>query len=226
MVPAAPSISLDQGQPLQSTFGGLKRTLKGIGTTLGLATAALPAASCWLESRLTSRDELFLFWGQAFALVPGLPGKYLRKGFYRLTLQACSLDCDIGFMSYFSDRRTEVGRRVYVGFGVCIGVVSLGEGCLIGNRASIINGGDQHRLGPDGRLLPFDRTASRRVRIGQETWIGESAVIMADVGSRCVVSAGGVVASPIPDGCLVGGNPARFVRKLIETAAAAPAPIP
>jgi acetyltransferase-like isoleucine patch superfamily enzyme len=187
-----------------------------------LAVAALPALTCWVEARLSGRRELFLFWGQAFALVPGLPGKYLRKCFYVLTLQSCSLQCDLGFVTYFSDCRTEVGRGVYLGFGANVGLATLGDGCLVGNRACIINGGWQHSLGPDGRLTPFDPSSAHRVRIGAETWIGEGAIIMADVGSRCIIGAGSVVSMPVPDGCLVAGNPARFVRRLVADTAVQP----
>src|SRR4051812_5530584 len=108
----------------------------------------------------------------------------MRKGFYYLTLRRFSTCCDVGFLSYFNDRRAEVGRRVYIGFRVSVGAVTLEDGCLIGSRASILNGGDQHRIGADGCLTPFDRSAARPVRVGEETWIGEAAILMADVGSR------------------------------------------
>jgi len=36
-------------------------------------------------------------------------------------------------------------------------------------------------------------------------------VVMADVGRECVVGAGSVVVRPIPDGALVGGNPAQVL---------------
>jgi acetyltransferase-like isoleucine patch superfamily enzyme len=39
---------------------------------------------------------------------------------------------------------------------------------------------------------------------------------MADVGSRSIVGAGSVVSTSVPDGCLVAGNPARFLRRLVE----------
>ena len=209
---------LDRGDAAVGTTGrrardAVRAGAKWAGVATGLAVVALPAAMCWAEDRLAGSDAAFHFWGQALALAPGLPGKYLRKCFYRLTLRKCSLSCDLGFMSYFSDRRAEVGRRVYVGFGVSIGAARLGDGCLIGSRASIINGGHQHRLGPDGKLTPFDPAAAKVVHVGEETWIGEAAILMADVGSRCIVAAGAVVASPVPDGCVVGGNPARFIRK-------------
>src|SRR5512144_2870485 len=74
--------------PLADCRSLAKRILKGIGIALGMAVAILPATTCWAEARLRSgRDEFFLLWGQAFALVPGLPGKYLRRCFYALTLR-------------------------------------------------------------------------------------------------------------------------------------------
>lgn len=194
--------------------GGLaKRLLKAVGNALGLAIVALPAATCWIEARFSTRSEAFLFWGQALSLAPGLPGKYARRAYYHLMLRSCDLSCDIGFLSYFNDRRSEIGPRVYVGSGTSIGLVTLGEGCLIGSRASLINGGDQHRFSLDGRLTPFDPLSVQRVHIGSNSWIGEGAIVMADVGSRCIVAAGGVVTQPVPDSCVVGGIPARFIRK-------------
>jgi acetyltransferase-like isoleucine patch superfamily enzyme len=181
--------------------------------------AALPALSCRLGSFPAGRDEVFQFWGQTFALVPGLPGKYLRKCYYCLTLRACSLDCEIGFLAYFNHRGAEVGRGVYVGPAACIGEASLGDGALIGTRAGILNGGRQHRFGADGKLTACDPKSLRRVRVGPGSWVGEAAIVMADVGSRCVIAAGAVVSNPVPDGCIVGGNPARFVGKVTESVA-------
>lgn len=199
--------------PPRSAFAPLRAALKGMITAIGLVLIALPAATCRVEAMVTSRVEVFLFWGQALALVPGLPGKILRRAFYYLTLQRGSLSCDIGFMSYFNDPRSEVGRDVYIGFGVSLGLVTIGDGSLIGSRSSIINGGQQHELGPDGRLTPFDPSRARRVRLGEHTWIGEGSILMADVGNRCIIGAGGVVSQPLPDGCVAAGNPIRLIRK-------------
>jgi acetyltransferase-like isoleucine patch superfamily enzyme len=43
-------------------------------------------------------------------------------------------------------------------------------------------------------------------------WIGEAAVVMADIGRSSTVAAGAVVSSCVPPGIVVAGNPARFVR--------------
>jgi acetyltransferase-like isoleucine patch superfamily enzyme len=213
-------------RPPRFPWGGAKRALKWLGYALGLTAVAVPAFLCRLESWLSGREEVFLLWAQALALAPGLPGKYLRKCFYYLTLESCPLSCDVGFLSYFTDRRVRVGERVYIGTAVSMGAAVLGDGALIGSRASVLTGAHQHRFEPDGKLTPFERDAQRRTRVGEETWIGEAAVVMADVGSRCIVAAGSVVSSPVTDGCIVGGNPARFVGRSAACDAANSAPAP
>lgn len=185
---------------------------KSILNAIGLALVALPASTCWLERRLSRRGELFRFWSQFYALVPGLPGDYLRKCYYYLTLRDCSLGCSkISFLSEFTHREVDIADRVYIGVGARIATATLGEGCLIGSRASILSGGRQHEFDAEGRLTPFAAATARRVTIGAETWVGEGAIVMANVGSRCVVAAGAVVSQSVPDGTIVAGNPCRFV---------------
>jgi virginiamycin A acetyltransferase len=152
--------------------------------------------------------------------------KYLRKCYYRLTLRAFPLSSEVGFLSQFTHRGAEVGERVYVGSGTHLGTITIGEGALIGSRVSVLSGKNQHQLGPDGRLTHCAPESLQPLRIGAETWIGEGALIMADVGNRCIVAAGSVVSLPIPDGCLVGGNPARFVRRVWPPAPTDPTPPP
>ena len=192
------------------------RLLKPLGIAASLLVASLPALLCRLESLVSDRGDLMTFWAQGFALVPGLPGSYLRVSFYFLTLKASSLNCSIGFLSSIHDRRAELGNGVNIGFLVTVGRVSIGDRCMISSRVSLMSGSRQHELRPDGKLTQFHRFQAAPIRIGADTWIGEGALIMADVGSRSIVSAGSVVAHPVPDGRIVGGNPARFIRRLQE----------
>ena len=50
------------------------------------------------------------------------------------------------------------------------------------------------------------------MRIGEGTWVGSAAVVLADVGRHCVIGAGAVVTVPIPDYAIAAGVPARVIR--------------
>ena len=57
------------------------------------------------------------------------------------------------------------------------------------------------------------------ITIGEDSWIGERAVVSADVGKHCVVGAGAVVTKPVPDYAIVVGVPAKVIgdrRELAE----------
>jgi len=171
---------------------------------------------CLLEARLSERaDGMFAFWAQTFALVPGLPGVFVRRAFYRRTLESCGRSFFIGFGALFTHRNTIVEDDVFVGPYAIIGSAALRQGCLIGSRCSILSGGALHVLDANLRWMPTDVTRRRRVEIGAHVWLGEASVVLADVGASTMVAAGSVVSATIPPGILVAGNPSRFVRRLI-----------
>jgi acetyltransferase-like isoleucine patch superfamily enzyme len=55
-----------------------------------------------------------------------------------------------------------------------------------------------------------------KTRIGDRTWLGIGATLIdkVSVGTGCVVGAGAVVVSDLPDRVLAVGVPARIIRKL------------
>ena len=58
------------------------------------------------------------------------------------------------------------------------------------------------------------------MRIGEGTWVGSAAVVMADVGRHCVIGAGAVVTRPLPDYSVAVGVPARVIRSRRRSATA------
>ena len=54
-----------------------------------LAMVSPLAGLCALESRSGGGDACFTFSAQLGAPLPGLPGVFLRRAFYRLTLESC-----------------------------------------------------------------------------------------------------------------------------------------
>jgi acetyltransferase-like isoleucine patch superfamily enzyme len=172
---------------------------------------------CAIEARLSEQSETaFTFWAQTYALVPGLPGIFLRRAFYRLTLDRCAHSFFIGFGAVFSHRRAIVEENVYIGAYAIVGSSILRRGCLLGSRASIISGTNLHVLDRHGRWSPSDLRRLRQIEIGEHAWIGEASAVMADVGPSAMVAAGAVVSTPVPPAVVVAGNPARFVRRLMH----------
>jgi acetyltransferase-like isoleucine patch superfamily enzyme len=53
-----------------------------------------------------------------------------------------------------------------------------------------------------------------QIEIGEHAWIGEGCTIIANVGAGAMTAAASVVAAAVPPRIVVGGNPARFIRKL------------
>lgn len=191
--------------------GLIKSAIDGVCLVLVLPAAALCAA----EVKVVPRSEVvFTFWAQTVALVPGLVGIFVRRAFYRLTLEHCADNFSIGFGALFSHRQATIEQDAYVGPYAIVGSCRLGRGCLIGSRSSILSGGSLHTFDASGRWAPTDLTRLHRVDIGNFAWIGESSVIIADVGRAAMVAAGSVVSSAVPAETMVGGNPARFVRRL------------
>lgn len=153
--------------------------------------------------------------GQCLALVPGIIGIYLRWAYYFMTLKRCSWDVEIGFGSFFSSPQAELGRYVYIGAYTILGHVIVGNHVKIASGVSIPSGRHQHytrfRHGDNAGIA--DHSVFIPISIGHDSWIGERAVVLADVGSGAIVGAGAVVCDPVPDGCIVAGVPAKIVRR-------------
>ncbi|MHB1511684.1 MAG: acyltransferase [Acidiferrobacter sp.] len=183
---------------------GLKRILRallaGLGTTIALPALAIAA---WGRS-----DEGFVWGGQAVALVPGAVGDAARAAFYGRTLALFEPGATIHFGSYFSKRGARVSAGAGIGAYCIIGLADLGPRVRIASRVSITSG--LHYHGSAARGLG-GQDVVERVTIGANTWIGEAAVIGADVGANCIVGMGSVVVQPVPDGATVMGNPARRI---------------
>jgi virginiamycin A acetyltransferase len=197
---------------IQFTF---RSFLKGVANAVALVLAFPCAFTCWCEATvLSGGEEIFGFWTNVMALLPGLPGMYVRRAFYHMVLQSCSLECHIGFGAQFTHRAVRVEEGVYIGPYSLIGSSWLRKGCLIGSRVSLLSGPLLHERDEDGHWKPADFSKLRQVEIGESVWIGEGAVVMVNVGAGSMVGSGAVVSTRVRPNVVVAGNPARFVRRL------------
>lgn len=184
----------------------IKRALEYFG-----ALFVLPAV-LWYHFLSLPRGcrEAFPAFSQAFSLLPGLTGVYLRRAFYHFVLPRVGRDVFIGFGTVLSHATAQFGDAVYIGIGCMIGDVTLEDDVLIGSHVSIVNGSRQHGL--ERMDIPVREQPGEwpRITIGEDSWIGERAIVMANIGRHCVVGAGAVVTKPVPDYAVVVGNPARI----------------
>ncbi|MEZ6063092.1 MAG: acyltransferase [Planctomycetaceae bacterium] len=165
-----------------------------------------------LQAACVGRDRALAGWSQLFSLLPGTTGVYLRHAFYRNVLQKCDTDAWIGFGTILSHAGASVGRTAYIGNYCSIGNVTIEDDVLIASHVSVMNGCQQHRT--DRLDIPIREQTGvfLHVTIGRDTWIGERATIAASVGRHCVIGAGAVVVSPIPDYSIAVGVPAKVIR--------------
>jgi acetyltransferase-like isoleucine patch superfamily enzyme len=182
--------------------------------TLGLLAVIVvaPVYLSYLLRRVLFGDHAFRGSSQSLSLLPGLPGDLLRAAFYRLTLLRLGRDVQIAFGTIFSTCAASIGDNVYVGSHCVIGDVDIGSDVLLGSSVHLLSGRAQH--GTSDPLTPIRLQARHfaRIQIGADTWIGNQATIMANIGKKCIIGAGSVVVSDIPDYSVAVGNPARVIR--------------
>ena len=165
----------------------------------------------WNCSSIFGSHAVFPGYSQCLSLLPGMIGIYLRRGFYQCVLKECDKNSVVTFGTVFSHPGVRLGRYVYLGAYCCVGDVTLEDDVLVGSHVSITNGSRQHgieRLDIPVREQPGEWP---RVTIGADSWIGDRAVVMANVGKHCVVGSGAVVTKPVPDNAIVAGVPARVI---------------
>jgi virginiamycin A acetyltransferase len=162
--------------------------------------------------------EPFQMASQALSLCPGAFGNHLRRAFYRAVLPRCGSQICIEFGTILSQPTVEIGNRVYIGAHCSIGEAVIGDDVLLGSNVDVISGREQHHF--DDLGVPIREQGGRltTIVIGADAWIGNGALIAADVGDRSVVAAGSVVVKPVPEMSVVGGNPARVLRRRGESA--------
>ena len=141
------------------------------------------------------------------------------EGFNYLAQRSKVIDCDIG-------------RFTYVNYDAVIGNATVGRYSCIGPYALVGAIGKHptqrkstHRMfysnsNPvwDGFAFGDAISESARTHIGNDVWIGLRAVVMdgVSIGDGAIVAAGAVVANDVEPYSIVGGVPARLIRKRFD----------
>lgn len=148
---------------------------------------------------------------QALSLIPGWLGIQFRKSFYHLALDAASRQCNIDYGTIFPSQRVGIGKNVYIGAYCIIAEAIIGDDVLIGSGVHLTSKGTHDYSRIDIPIRMQGRQTDP-VTVGEDSWIGNGAIVMADVGRKCIVGAGSVVTTHIPDYAIAVGNPARVIK--------------
>jgi acetyltransferase-like isoleucine patch superfamily enzyme len=165
-----------------------------------------------VRARLLGRDRALEGSSQALAWLPGVAGQYLRNAFLRAVLAECHPSATICFGTTFSRSGARIGENAYIGAGCNIGLAHIERDVLIGSGVHVPSGSATHGIADLSIPIREQPGDERMVRIGSGAWIGNAAVIMADVGRKTVVGAGSVVTRPLAPFAIAAGVPARVVK--------------
>jgi len=181
---------------------------------LSAVVVVSPSILSWhLRSLVMGPDRALEGSTQFWALVPGLPGQYLRRAFLCHSLSACARSATIEFGTLFSSASASIGERAYVGPRCHLGWAVIGQDVMLAAGVHVPSGARTHGTEELGVAMRDQPASKSPVRIGDGAWIGSAAVVMADVGRDTVVGAGAVVTKPIADRVIAGGVPARVLRE-------------
>ena len=179
---------------------------------------------CWVFisplvalQKVTGSRELFAGQAQLLALCPGKIGSYLRVAYYVPTLNSCSRDMYIGFGSFFAHPEAEVGLGVYIGAYCIIGMAKIDKHATIGSNVHILSGKQQHGYKEIGKPIQQQAGCFTSISIGENCWIGNSSVIMANLGRQNVIGAGSGVLNATGDYEMLAGNPAALIKMIVKT---------
>ncbi|MBY5993870.1 sugar O-acetyltransferase [Ferrimonas balearica] len=112
-------------------------------------------------------------------------------------------------------RQIRLGQNTFINTGVVMldgAAITLGNNVMVGPSVQFYTA--SHSL--DHRQRRQWETHCRPITVEDDVWIGGNAVINGGVtiGARSVVAANSVVNQDVPPDCLVGGTPARMLKRL------------
>ncbi|MCK5579163.1 MAG: acyltransferase [Planctomycetes bacterium] len=146
--------------------------------------------------------------------VPFALGEYLRFFYYKCTLKKVGRRVKFKYGSFCHYRDTIIGNNVVIGYYSTMGKVTIGDDVVIGGYVLILSGTQQHYFDDPNKKIIEHSGKKVMVSIGNDVWIGSKAVVMNDVGHRCIIGAGSVVVDKVEDHSIAAGNPARLIKKL------------
>ena len=190
----------------------LKRMVKNVAHIFSLVIVFPLYLFYLIAGAVSDKDQVFAGITQLLSLFPGISGSYLRVAFLSLSSDLCNQEIYIGFGTIFSQRHTKLYSGAYIGPQCNIGQCHIEKNCLLGSGVHIMSGKQQHDFSNPDKPIREQGGIIETIRIGEDTWIGNGSLVMANIGKKCIIGAGSVVINDIPDYSIVAGNPAKLIK--------------
>ena len=161
-------------------------------------------------------EELWFWLEGLLGWLPGRVGRLVRSSAYRPFLRA---DGAVDIAEHTHIRmpwKLRCGRQVSIGRGsqlTCTEGIVLGDDVLIGPGVLVVS--NNHVFTDPTVHIRDQGLAGAPVTIGDDVWLGAHAVVLPGVtiGAGAVVAAGAVVTDDVDPATVVGGIPARPIRR-------------
>jgi virginiamycin A acetyltransferase len=177
------------------------------------ALLVLPlVASVALRGLVVGRDRAFQASAEWLAFLPGLVGQYLRRAFMAATTAGCGPEVVIGAGTLFSTPDVRIDANAYVGPQCNIGWAYIERDVMVAAGVQIPSGPNTHGTARVDVAMRDQPGQPICVHVREGAWIGNGAILLADVGRHAIVAAGAVVTRPVPDYAVAAGVPARVLR--------------
>jgi len=111
----------------------------------------------------------------------------------------------------------QIGDNIFIGYNSLIngsGGLIIEDNVLFAPEVKILTA--NHNYKDTAKDIIFQGSTPQPVKIGKGSWLGAGSIILPGVtiGPHCVIGAGAVVTRSIPGFSIVGGVPARIIKKI------------
>lgn len=143
-------------------------------------------------------------------------GEEIRMLMERLTGRKIDESFSI-FPPFYTDcgKNIKIGKNVFIN-SACIfqdqGGIEIGDGTLIGHNVVLATLNHNMKVEDRGNIVP------KPIKIGKNVWIGANVIVCqgVEIGDGAVIAAGAVINKNVEKNTVVGGVPAKFIKKIEE----------